>query len=808
MVDDKNPLNGPQTPVSTEALGAAQPSEEDSLPISNTAASDFKAGAATLKEGAKTLESGASGISGFLKSLPQLALDNPLITTGVLGATYGTAKIIDEKVDRGKYNPDKGSGQRIGEMLQGGFDGAEYLAKKGISYSDEIAAMQKQFAQSAQAGGKDISGLASNVYQSTSAAGRYMQETGQEFNDLATYIKEFGVSSRESILKYQEAMAKGGKPISDTTALIDGAKYAFAAGEMAAVSQAEALQFLQSTYTNLGTNALEGAAVLSTFGERVKGTSASTVQMAGGVKQLGEAFKYTTATPQQLSDQIEVSIRKYEDLRKQGIRTFNSVAQAQETLMRATQAAAEKAGDFGEALGVVAMSGGDIEDAFKFMFEAAPEEQMGMMLDAVKEQFGGELMTMEDAKKSGRTEDFMLQTMLLKDMYKVATPQQAAMLAPYLPEQAKASAALPGMRGADVNQAAIADTSAALGNMNQYLNTSRVELNNFSEALRRSTGQLLTVGKGLAREGVQEGQRIMTDFGKATTDKIMPFAEQYLGANKDEEREKAIKKIEEVSPSAASALKFVKDKLPKDQIMKELSGGYLSIPTTKSSTTPTQALGTTPTQAPSSTPIQVPSATPTQAPTQQIPSPPVSTLQAPSALPTPPIPSPTSSAAPTVSPQANTSTSMTKVTAMNTGIQTQKIGGTTLFTLGEVQQPKPQKGTQSSTNPFKSYGTDLVAKEQISFKDAQKLYETKASDATPKPSNVASNASSSPASSTADSQNTMTKDIQQLTAALKELKQPVKIETVLMLDSKVVASAVKTQTIALINSTGASQAQT
>jgi hypothetical protein len=144
---------------------------------------------------------------------------------------------------------------------------------------------------------------------------------------------------------------------------------------------------------------------------------------------------------------------------------------------------------------------------------------------------------------------------------------------------------------------------------------------------------------------------------------------------------------------------------------------------------------------------------------------------------------------------------------MNTGIKAQKVGGSTFFTLGDVQQSKPQKGTQSSTNPFKSYGTDLVAKEQISFKDAQKLYETKASDATPKPSSVASNTPSSPTSTPTDS-NTVTKDIQQLTAALKELKQPVKIETVLMLDSKVVASAVKTQTIALINSTGASQAQT
>jgi hypothetical protein len=826
-MDDENKtpseiLNKPE--LNTDNLSGANPPEEDQ---SSNAATNLNNAATNLNKGATLLQSGASSLGNFFKSAAQLAIDNPGTAAGLAAAAYGTTKLVDKKIDAGKYDPNKGSGQKSAEILQELGSGVVKVGKWGLGLSNEVSTWQKQFSKSAQAGGKDITALAQNAYLSTREVGRYMQETGEDFDSLEKFISQFGTSSRESILKYQQAMAQSGKTISDTTALVDGAKYALIAGEMAALDHQTAIGFLESAYANLGTNVLESSTILSTFGQRVKGTSASTVEMAKQVQSLGEAFKYNTTQfspkefTQKLSDQVEVSVRKYEQLRAQGVRTFNSIAQAQETLTKATQAAAEKAGDFEKALGVVAMAGGNMEDAFKFMFEAAPEEQMGMMLDAVKEQFGGELMTIEDAKKSGRTEDFMLQTMLLKDMYNVATPQQAAMLAPYLGDQAKAPAALKGMRGPEVDQAAITDTGAALQGMNQYLNTSRVELYNFGQAVNAATGQLRAVGKGVAREVVQEGQKFGVQFSKEVTTKIMPYAEKYLGENSAEEKAKAFEEIKKINPEAAIGIKAAQSSLNNKEILDQLGGGILTIPS------PTQqgkqAPSVSPTQqtqqgqqAPLVSPTQqTPSVSPTQqtpsvSPTQQTPS--VSpTQQTPGSQLIPPptssIPTPSLITTPSISPQASTITSLGKTTAMNTDIKTNKMGGSTFFTLGEVQSSKPLKGTTTSSNPFKSYGTDLVAKEQLSFKDAEKLYETKTTNTAPKLSSVASNTSSS--STTPDTQAvSMTKDIQQLTAALKEFKQPVKIETTLMLDGKAVASAVKTQTIALINSTGASQAQT
>lgn len=104
--------------------------------------------------------------------------------------------------------------------------------------------------------------------------------------------------------------------------------------------------------------------------------------------------------------------------------TFKSPQQAMESYSRVLQKVAQDQQDFSQALFYSSLQGKGLEDALDFMMDTDPTAGLSRAMAGMREAFGGELLDIETARRTGRTEEYMAQSMIMQRQLGLRSPRE------------------------------------------------------------------------------------------------------------------------------------------------------------------------------------------------------------------------------------------------------------------------------------------------------------------------------------------------------------------------------------------------
>jgi hypothetical protein len=855
-VENVDVNNLPKTET-TESKAASQSTPPADLSNFATAVSTFKSGSDSLLGGADALKTGASNLFGGLKdAFGKMSPGAKTATAlgGVLGAGYLGGKITDKAgdvpvlgsalkmtgqtgIEAGRLAVTSATGGNVFEQMpqaitnitgasnspfiQKAGEAAGAAGAAGIKVSDDWANSQKMVARAYMNSGKTIQETLGDSTKSIEAVRQaskiWMQQTGQDMSALneametttKTYPALLGQMRQSTDIAEQTAAAA--KMLSQN--------YGAAALAGIALKDAQNLATLANTSQKESFNDVN--ATIATFTERAQGTEGTGALIAENASALMEAFKGSKAPMKDIADQIELVGRKYEALGKQGVKSFNSIQQAQDANRRAMQTVASSSDQFAQALEAVALAGGDLEDVDKYMNEMSIDERMQVNKQAI-ENISGPMKTREQFKKEGNIEGNFLQSMVIKDRFGLESEKQAQNYATLLTGKGSASDQLGELR--ETQGASISNFDQALDNSTNYLERFGKALLNTSEASRVMTSPVSSMVGAQVRGGGVAAQNIGIDAAKQIEKMVNSFFSEKDPTKKQElkkqleEKNPALKEIDnlielqkQIATNPGDAQKTIQDFFTKKEAESPTqippapaAATSTPIPVMPATTIPTQipaVPATTPAQipAPSPTPIFVaPATTPTQTPT-------AAPAQIPQASNVIKSSTTASQALGAVNKKANESSISIPINPVNA----YSMGSNQLFASNTTAAKSLTKGTKNNQNVYSDWNTNTSA---MSYSDAAKfatsdggqLKNTPLPPKVEQPKAVASASSSKATSSASSGNEQLVSSVNNLTAALKEMKQPVKIETTVMLDGKAIGKATKDQMINIATNTASS----